>query len=131
MTTGAFAVVAVLVFVWIFYENGYLSIQSKRALFFKGRLYMAGRKGKAEVKGCTGCEKGILKVKEDGQIEFEFSSDVSLGRVWTEILDKDKNEIIRLEGTYDRKTFFAEGGKKFFVVVRFEKADGKYELKWS
>lgn len=131
MTSGVIIVIAVLVFVWVMYEMGYISVQSKRALFFSGRLCTANKKGSASVKGCSGCEKGILKVKEEVNIEFEFLSEISKGRIWAEVFDKDKNELIHLEGMDDRKTFYAESGKKYYVVVRFEKADGKYEIKWK
>jgi len=109
---------------YLLYINGYLVLQSKRAVMFVGSM----RGCKATFSSCTGYLKRVTKFESDGVRTFTLDAELTKGEMWVELLDADKNEILRLDSKNTSAAIAVESRKRYYLVFRFESASGKYLL---
>ena len=112
---------------YLLYANGYLVINSKRAVKYIGS--MRGRK--ASFTSCTGYIKRVIKFKEDGSVQFYLDLDVSRGEVIMELFDETKECILKLDNTKQSANILVEASKRYYLVFRFRAASGSYLLSWK
>lgn len=113
------AIVAVPIF-YLLYINGYMFLQRKRALSFKG-LSKAGLYG-ADTTKCTGWTKKIIVVKE--QAVFTLKTNLSEGDITVKLSGKN--------GTTEmgsRPVTLPRG--RYTVHTIFTRASGDYRLEWQ
>ena len=111
---------------YLLYINGYMVMSRKRALTFIG----SQRGKKASFTACNGYIRRVFKVKESRKYVFSLDLQLSKGEMQVELLD-GKDVIIHLDA--DKPTEYAEitADKRYYLVFRFAKATGKYELKYE
>jgi len=112
---------------YLLYINGYMVMSRKRALTFIG----SQRGKKASFTACNGYIRRVFKVKESRKYVFDLDLQLSKGEMQVILLDEGKNEIAWLDES--RRTASPEltAGKRYYLVFRFTKASGRYELKYE
>ena len=109
---------------YLLYINGFLTIQSKRALLYIGSL----KGNKARFSSCTGHTKKIIKFNDSKTYNIVFEPDLTGGSVSIEILDSAKQPIISLDTNTRIGNVYVEKGKRYYLIVRFKSATGSYTL---
>lgn len=112
---------------YVLYINGYMVMQSKRALMYVG----TDRGKKASFTSCSGYTKRVVKFEEDRIYHFNLKLELTKGDVQVEILDSGKQCLLSLDQNTTEGNITAEKGKRFFLVVRFGAASGNYAVDWK
>ena len=126
----AFAIIIFIIAViayFLLYTNGLMWMHRKRAMFYIGSLKGNG----ASFSSCTGYTKRIIKFEDSRRYRLSMKTELTKGDVSVEILDSKKKLVIRLGSNSKSGSFHAEKGKRYYLVVRFKSATGKYELHWD
>ncbi len=125
------AVVAASVLVqYTLYINGYLVVKAIRALIFRGSVRRWKTRPAARVVACTGSVRKILKFKESRTYQFVFTAEISKGSITAEIQNRHKETILKLDETSPRGVIAVQSGERYYLVVRFKQATGRFELTW-
>lgn len=127
----AAAIAAAALGAYFLYTNGYLPVQSKRALVFAGSMGAGGRQCYAGFTACTGYIRRVLKFRDTGEVRFLFTGRISKGSVDIFVLDRDKKPLLILNPSCPTGTLRAEKGARYYLMVRFDGADGDYQLEWE
>ncbi len=125
-------IAVILIALYALYTNGCLSVSSKRALVFIGSSSFTDRnRSAATVKGCSGYVKRIIKLKKQREYNFIFNGQITKGSITAEILNESKQALLTLDEANPSGAIISDGRSKYRLVVKFNGADGKYELLWS
>ena len=118
----AIVFISMLVLFYFLWVNGYMILNAKRALLFVGSLR---GKNKCEVSfsSCSGYVKKVIKFNESREYTFKLDGDVSKGSIHVIVENKNKETILDLL-TVDEKC-------RYYLMLKFEKADGKIKLQWD
>ena len=109
------------------YRSGYIHIQSKTALMYRGSV---GAKY-AAFTSCSGYTKRVVRFKESGTVRFTFQPELSAGSVIVEVLDKKKQKLCRLSSVNPTVELQVERKQMYYLVIRFQSATGSYQLNWD
>ena len=112
---------------YLLYINGFLSIQSKRAILYVGSL----RGNRAKFVSCTGYTKRIIRFEESKTYRIVLNAELSAGKLSVAILDSEKKKLFLLNRHIQNGVIYAEKGKRYYLVFRFKSATGNYSLKWE
>lgn len=123
-------VIAVVLVFYALWCSGYLVVNRKRAVLFVGSLPGKSRCG-AKFSSCTGYMKRVIRFKESRSYEFDFQSTVTKGFVAVEVQDRNKEIILQLNKNVPKGTVAVSEKQRYYLVFRFENADGAYELRWE
>lgn len=101
----AIVFISMLVLFYFLWVNGYMILNAKRALLFVGSLR---GKNKCEVSfsSCSGYVKKVIKFKNKETI-LDLTPEIKTGML-----------------TVDEKC-------RYYLMLKFEKADGKIKLQWD
>ena len=120
------AAVLAIVF-YVLYINGLLILNSKRAV-----MYVGSKGGKkATFTSCSGYTKRVVKFRESKRCRFELKTDLSKGDVTVELHEAGGGEILRLDSQTQSCEVSVEKGRRYYLIVGFQTASGKYELEWN
>ena len=112
---------------YLLYCNGFLVMNSKRAV-----MYAGSKRGKAaKFSSCSGYTKRIIKVQETKQYRFSLDCNLTAGTILVEVLDASKKMILTLDETHRCAAVELEKGKRYELIVRFKAASGDYVLDWN
>ena len=118
---------------YIFYMNGFLVANAKSAQFYvesapfgKTRNYI-----KAKFSSCNGVTKRVICLRGGKRYLFTFSSSMTNGTVHVEIRDKGREPVLVLNNDTPCATIYVDQRKRCYIVTKFAKADGEYELYWT
>lgn len=112
---------------YFLYINGYMITNMKRAI-----MYVESQRGKhASFDSCTGFTRRVVKFKESRRYHVSFSSELRKGEVSVELLDAKKQQIMHLTRTQQSVDIDIDKTKRYYLVVRFKSATGKYDLHWD
>ena len=112
---------------YFLYINGYMITNMKRAI-----MYVESQRGKhASFDSCTGFTRRVVKFKESRRYHVSFSSELRKGEVSVELLDAKKQQIMHLTRTQQSVDIDIDKTKRYYLVVRFKSATGKYDLHWN
>ena len=112
---------------YLLYSNGFLVMNSKRAV-----MYAGSKRGKeAKFSSCSGYTKRIIKVQETKQYRFSLDCNLTAGTILVEVLDASKKPILSLDETHRCAAVDLEKGKRYNLIVRFKSASGDYVLDWN
>ena len=116
---------ATLVGIFVFlYNQGYMVLKSTSAVAFVG-----SRKGNsARFTSCSGYMKRVIKFKADGILTFLLDAELSKGDMSVELLDPARQRILLLDRTNRRASVTVEKKKKYYLVIHFMSATGRYAL---
>lgn len=118
---------AVCVGLYLLWENGYMVTQAKRAVKF-----IESEKGKrASFSFCTGFTRRRVNFKENKVYHFAFAPELSGGEVSAELLDADKQPLLRLTAASPSADVELSSAGRYYLVFHFQSASGKYALSWE
>jgi len=114
---------------YILWLNGYMILSRKSAVLFVGLR----KKGRYSIKfaSCSGWVKKVIKIYESRNYTFKFKCNISKGNVTAEIRDKSKNMLLRLDKNNPESTINLQKNSRYYLVLKFENADGDLELTWN
>ena len=125
---SVFIVTPVLFYLlWI---NGYMIMNMKQAVLFTGSLR---GKNNCEItfSSCSGYVKKVIKFKECRRYAFYLSCNVSKGNISVAIENKNKETLLTLTPATRTGSLTIDEKSRYYLVLKFEKADGQYKLEWS
>jgi len=116
---------------YILYINGYLVIKSIAAVVFWGSARRWRTRPAAKVRSCSGWVKKVLKFKESREYQFALDLQVSKGSISVEVQNRYKEPVLVLDSENPQGVLAVDCGERYYLVVRFKKATGSFELTWS
>ena len=108
----------------ILYNSGYMIVKSLSAVTFVGSPKGTG----ANFTSCSGYIKRIVRFKESGTLHYYLDAELSKGDIFVEILDSKKQSIAKLTRENNHASISVENRKKYYLVVNFISATGRYSL---
>lgn len=121
----AVLLIAVLVGLFVFlYNQGYMVINSKSAVSFIGSASGNG----ASFTACNGYTKRIVRFPSDGIYTYIFDAQLSKGDMSVELLDSARQRIMQLNSTNRSASVCVVKKKKYYLIINFKSATGRYTL---
>ena len=117
------AVLMTGIFVFL-YNRGYMVVKSLSAVTFIGSPRGAG----AKFTSCNGYIKRIIHFKESGTFHYFLDVELSKGDMSVELLDSDNQNIMKLNPENNHAAITVESKKKYYLVVNFKSATGRYSI---
>ena len=121
------AVLLGLLFVGVFvflYNQGYMVSKSYSAVMFVG----SSKGNSAKFTSCNGYIKRIVRFKTDGMYTFLLDAELTKGDMSVELLDAAREKIMQLKCANPSASIAVEKKKKYYLVIRFHAATGRYAL---
>ena len=119
-----FLAVAMLGVFYFLYSQGYMISKSISAVTFIGST-----KGtSARFSSCSGYIKRVIKFKEDSTYTFILDAELSKGDMSVDLLDSTKQKIMQLNYSNRSASITVERKKKYYLVINFKSATGRYAL---
>jgi len=115
---------------FLLYNTGYMVTGSKTAKVFVGKNRGTNAYWMQFVE-CTGELKRMVRFRHSKEYKFVLDANISMGTVSIEILDKEKNVVLRLTPEQPEASMLADSGQKYYTVYKFENASGAYEMRWE
>ncbi len=106
------------------YNQGLMIIKSYSAVIFIGSAKGTG----ARFSACNGYLKRIIRFKEEGKHTFTLDAELSKGDLSVELLDSSKKRIMKLDCMNNGASVSVEKNKKYYLVVNFISATGRYSI---
>jgi len=106
------------------YNQGYMVLKSTSAVAFVGST----RGNSARFTSCSGYMKRIVRFKADGTYTFLLDAELSKGDMSVELLDSTKQRIMLLNCANRSASITVEQKKKYYLVINFKSATGRYAL---
>lgn len=116
-------VVMLGVFIFL-YSQGYMVSKSISAVVFIGST----KGNSAKFSSCSGYMKRVIKFKEDGTYTFVLDAELSKGDMSVELIDSTKQKIMQLNCFNRSASITVEKKKKYYLVINFRSATGRYAL---
>ena len=122
--------ISILVLFYFLWVNGYMILNAKRALLFVGSLR---GKNKCEVSfsSYSGYVKKVIKFNESREYTFKLDGDVSKGSIHVIVENKNKDTILDLTPEIKTGMLTVDEKCRYYLMLKFEKADGKIKLQWD
>lgn len=112
---------------YFLYANGYFVVQQKKAL-----VYIGSNKGKsAKFTSCDGYIKRVVKFKGNRTYTFDFSCELSEGKMHVELVDDKNNKLLSLNDKHKQQCINVKESSKYYLIYKFESATGHYSLEWK
>ncbi len=106
------------------YSQGNMIVKSYSAAVFIGSAKGTG----ARFTSCNGSLKRIVRFKEEGTHTFILDAQLSKGDISVELLNSAKERIMKLDCANNSASVTVERNKKYFFVVNFKTATGRYSI---
>lgn len=117
---------------YLLYITGYIEIKLKRAIIYigaEGNSYKNHHK--AKVVACSGFVRRVIRLKENKAYIFSFHSVISKGNIKVELRDTKRKLMLSLDKNNKEGTIHSDRKGRYYLVIKFDKADGDYELTWT
>ena len=111
------------IFVFL-YNRGYMVVKSLSAVTFIGSPKGTG----AKFTSCSGYFKRIVRFQESGTLSYYLDAELSKGDILVELLDSGKHSIMKLNRENNHASITVESKKKYYLVVNYISATGRYSL---
>ena len=116
---------------YVLYNRGYLPVKSMSAIYFVGSMGVGNNRCCASFRSANGQIKRVLRFKEGRPYAFDFKGKISKGSVCACILDSNQIVELELDDSCPGGIINAEKGKRYYLVIRFQNAEGEYTLTWK
>lgn len=117
---------------YFLYRNGFIGLKFTRAMSYVGMIGNSYKDyHKASVVGCSGCIKRVLKFKDNRTYTFTLKAMVSKGDLYITLLDANKNVLLELTQETPQACITVHPKERYYLVIKYIKTDGKYELNWE
>lgn len=121
----AVLLIIILTGLFIFlYNQGYMVVKSTTAVAFIGST----KGNSARFTACNGNLKRIVRFKANGTYTYVLDADLSKGDISVELLDSAKQKIMQLNCANRRASITVEKKKKYYLIIKFMSASGRYTL---
>ena len=117
------AVVMLGIFAFL-YNQGYMVTKSISAVTFIGST----KGNSARFSSCSGYMKRVIKFKEDGIYTFLLDAELSKGDISIVLIDSTNQKIMQLDCSNQSASVTVEKNKKYYLVINFRAATGRYVL---
>lgn len=121
-------IISILLF-YVLWINGYLIKSRKTATLFVGSIRLK-RRCKIRFRSCNGYIEKVIKIKEDRNYKFTFKSNITNGYVTAQIRDINDNILLQLDETNPESVIKLMKKNRYYLVLRFQHADGEIDLTW-
>lgn len=116
---------------FLLYDRGYLPVKSMSAFHFIGNMGAGTNRASAAFGSATGQIRRVLRFKESRPYEFTFKGKISRGTVAAYVLDNNQIPELELDSECPSGIIHAVKGQRYYLVIRFQNADGEYTLSWK
>lgn len=106
------------------YNQGYMIVKSYTAVTFIGSARGKG----ARFTSCNGSLKRVIRFQEEGTRTFILDAELSKGDMSVELLNSEKQRIMKLDCVNKSNSVTVERNRKYYLVVNFKTATGRYSL---
>ena len=130
MMSALIGIPLLIILLYALWINGYLIKSRKTAVLFIAS-FRPKQRCKIIFKSCNGYMKKVIKIRESRNYQFAFNSNIAGGYVTAEILDADKRILPQLDSNNPESAIALEKHQRYYLVVRFDKADGEFDLTWN
>lgn len=122
--------IALIILFYVLWINGYLIESKKTSVLFKGSY---GRKKRCNIKfkTCNGYIRKVIKIREGRNYQFTFNSNITMGYVTAEIQDANGKILLQLDKNNPESAIKLEKNYRYYLVLRFENADGELVFTWN
>jgi len=115
---------------YVLWINGYLIKSRKTSLLFVGSL-RPQNKCKLKFIDCNGYIKKVVKIRESRNYKFTFNSNITDGYVTAELQDVNRRILLQLDKDNPESAVKLEKNYRYYLVLRFVKAGGEFDLTWN
>lgn len=124
---------AVLVVLYILYQNGIGVLNSKAALLYRGYPRLGKYKNciRGDFTACHGTMRRVVRLQPGRVYRFVFSGRLSKGTVQVEIRNRQGEHLALLDLQHPQEDIAVGTPGRLYVTTRFTKADGTYALSWQ
>lgn len=124
------SIVISIILYYLLWINGYLIKSRKTSILFVGSLRSQNR-CKFKIINCNGYIKKVIKIRESRNYNFTFNSNITTGYVTAEIQDVNKRILLQLDKDNPESAIKLEKNYRYYLVLRFAKAEGEFDLAWN
>lgn len=128
---GVVLLTAVAALFYILYSNGYMPVKSMGALYFVGTMGAGTNQCSASFKACTGQIKRVLRFRQSKTVNFTFKGNICKGDVEAFLLNRDQSVVLMMNSDCPEGTVQVLNGPWYYLVIRFNNAEGDYTLQWN
>lgn len=121
-----FAVLGVVMY--LLYRQGFAVSKSICAAFFA--LHPRRNSDQTVLDSCSGWVRHTGRFHESRIYQFSLDARLSKGTAQVLLLDKDKRQLLRLNGQLPEGRIELDGKAKYYLDWEFKEATGKCELRW-
>lgn len=122
--------IVLIILFYVLWINGYLVKSRKTAILIVGSVRQKNR-CKLKFKSCNGYIKKVIKIRESLNYKFTFNSNITKGYVTAEVQDVNKKILLQLDSNNPEASIKLEKNYRYYLVIRFVKADGEFDLAWN
>lgn len=115
---------------YVLYSNGYMILGKKTAKIFVGKNRGTNAYW-SQFAECNGELKKVARFRNSKEYKFHLNAGLAEGTVSVELLDKDKNVIMKLTPETPDASFTVDKKLRYYMVYKFEHATGSYEMTWE
>lgn len=124
----AVLIVTIGTVIYLLYCKGLAVSKSIGAILF---IFRPGRDAdKATLDSCTGWVKHVGRFHESRTYEFTFDAQLSNGNVEVILLDKKKQQLMKLNQQSPAGKIELDAENRYYLQWDFKSATGKCELHW-
>ena len=110
------------------YSQGLLVTKCIAAMLF---VFRPGKYGdQATVSGCNGWVRHMVRFQESRSYEFVLDAWLSAGDVEVQLLDRERQTLLRLNQQYPAGKILVERTGRYYLQWDFRGASGKFALRW-
>lgn len=124
------SIAVTIILFYVLWINGYLIKSRKTSILFVGSLRTKNR-CKFKFKNCNGYIKKVIKIRGGRNYKFTFNSNITNGYVAAEIQDVNKRILLQLDKDNPESAINLENNYRYYLVLRFAKAEGEFDLAWN
>ena len=115
---------------YVLYINGYMVVGSKSARVFVGKNRGTNAYW-SQFADCNGTLKRVARFRNSKEYKFHLDAGLADGTISVELLDKEKNVIMKLTPENPDASFVVDKKQRYYMVYKFEHATGSYEMTWE
>ena len=123
-----FFIVAACAGICFLYRQGIAASKQIQATLY---IFQPGKGAdRATLDSCTGWTRHVGRFHRSGTYKFILDSQLSKGDVDVVLLDREKQQILRLDRQSPAGSVEIDGENKYYLQWEFKNATGKCELHW-
>ena len=115
---------------YVLYNSGYMVLGKKTAKIFVGKNRGTNAYW-SQFADCNGTLKRVARFRNSKEYKFHLDAGLAEGAISVEVLDKEKNVLMKLTPETPDASFMVDKKQKYYMVYKFDHATGSYEMTWE